>query len=124
MTHSTKQSNRDLEFDRLRLHDAADPSDGVRLIKAFLGIKEPTWREKLIHLAEDLAKASSDHLGTAQFEENQKHAFGGFDVSPTAVEDIAPVPAERPEMARKSLPMSSAMVTGRPTNRPRTGKDS
>ena len=41
--------------------------DGVRLIKAFLEIKgKPTLREKLICLAEDLAKASSDCLGTAQ----------------------------------------------------------
>jgi hypothetical protein len=80
MKHSDKQSNREVDVSKLRLHNAADPSDGVRLIKAFLDIKEPAWREKLILLAEDLAKASSDFLGTAQLEENQKHAFRGFDV--------------------------------------------
>jgi hypothetical protein len=57
----------------------ADPIDGVRLIRAFLEIKEPAWREKLIHLAEDLAKASSDGLGTAEVEENHERAFRGFD---------------------------------------------
>jgi hypothetical protein len=65
---------------KLRLPDAADPRDGVRLIRAFLEIKEPAWREKLIHLAEDLARASSDCLGTAEVEENHKRAFRGFDV--------------------------------------------
>jgi hypothetical protein len=80
MKHSTEQSNREVNVSGLRLNDAADPSDGVRLIKALLDIKEPAWREKLIRLAEDLAKASSDRLGTAQVEENHKRAFGGFDV--------------------------------------------
>lgn len=68
------------EVSKFRLPDVADPRDGVRLIRAFLEIKEPTWREKLIHLAEDLAKASSDGLGAAEVEENLKRAFPGFDV--------------------------------------------
>jgi hypothetical protein len=68
------------EISKLRLSDPADPSDGVRLIRAFLEIKEPAWREKLIHLAEDLATASFDGLGTAEVEENQEGAFRGFDV--------------------------------------------
>ena len=80
MSHNNKQSNRGEEVSKLRLPDAADPRDGVRLIRAFLEIKEPAWREKLIHLAEDLAKASSDCLGTAEVEENHKRAFRGFDV--------------------------------------------
>ena len=80
MKHSTKQSNREVDVSRLRLPDAGDPSDGHRLIKAFLDIKEPAWREKLILLAEDLAKASSDCLETAQLEEKQKRAFRGFNV--------------------------------------------
>ena len=41
----------------------------MRLIRAFIEIKEPGLREKLICLAEDLAKASSDCLGTAQVRE-------------------------------------------------------
>jgi hypothetical protein len=80
MKHSTKQSNREADVGRLRLHDVGDPSDGVRLIKAFLDIKEPAWREKLILLAEDLAKASSDCLETRQLEEKQKRAFRNFNV--------------------------------------------
>jgi hypothetical protein len=80
MSHNEKQSNRGEEVSKLRLPDAADPRDGVRLIRAFLEIKEPAWREKLIHLAEDLARASSDCLGTAEVEENQKRALRGFDV--------------------------------------------
>jgi len=80
MNHDKKQSNREEEVSKYRLPDAADPRDGVRLIRAFLEIKEPAWREKLIHLAEDLAEASSDCLGTAEVEENQKRAFRGFDV--------------------------------------------
>jgi hypothetical protein len=36
-----------------------DPGEGVRLIKAFLEIKEQGWREKLIRLAENIAKATS-----------------------------------------------------------------
>jgi hypothetical protein len=80
MSHNDKQSNREEEISNLRLPDAADPRDGVRLIRAFLEIKEPAWREKLIHLAEDLAKASSDGLGTAEIEENHERAFRGFDV--------------------------------------------
>ena len=80
MSHNKKQSNRGEEVSKLRLPDAADPRDGVRLIRAFLEIKELAWREKLIHLAEDLAKASSDCLGTAEAEENRKRAFRGLDV--------------------------------------------
>ena len=80
MNHNKKQSNRGEEVSKLRLPDAADPRDGVRLIRAFLEIKEPAWREKLIHLAEDLARASSDCLGTGEVEENHKRAFSGFDV--------------------------------------------
>ncbi len=38
--------------------DRADPRAGVRLIKAFLEISDPTLREKLIRVAEDLAKGS------------------------------------------------------------------
>jgi hypothetical protein len=80
MNHNKKQSNRGEEVSKLRLPDAADPRDGVRLIRAFLEIKEPAWREKLIHLAEDLARASSDCLGTAEVEANHNRAFRGFDV--------------------------------------------
>ena len=80
MSHNNKQSNRGEEVSKLRLPDAADPRDGVRLIRAFLEIKEPAWREKLIHLAEDLAKASSDCLGTAEVETKRKRAFRGLDV--------------------------------------------
>jgi hypothetical protein len=80
MNYNKKQSNRGEEVSKLRLPDAADPRDGVRLIRAFLEIKEPAWREKLIHLAEDLARGSSDCLGTAEVEENHKRAFRGFDV--------------------------------------------
>jgi hypothetical protein len=79
MNHNKKQSNREQQISKLRLPEAADPRDGVRLIRAFIEIKEPAWREKLIHLAEDLAKASSDGLGTAEIEENHERAFRGFD---------------------------------------------
>jgi hypothetical protein len=80
MNRNKKQANQEEEVSKFRLPDDADPRDGVRLIRAFLEIREPAWREKLIHLAEDLAKASSDRLGTAEVEENHKRAFGGFDV--------------------------------------------
>jgi hypothetical protein len=80
MNHNKKQSNQEDEVNKFRLPDAADPRDGVRLIRAFLEIKEPAWREKLIHLAEDLAKASSDCLRTAEVEESHQRAFRGFDV--------------------------------------------
>ena len=83
MSHNTGKSNGDEHVGKFRLPDAADPREGVRLIKAFLEIKEPAWREKLIRLAEDLAKASSDCLGTAQVEENHERAFRGFDVPAT-----------------------------------------
>jgi hypothetical protein len=39
--------------------NAIDPREGVRLIKAFLEIKEQGLRETLIRLAEDIAKATS-----------------------------------------------------------------
>jgi hypothetical protein len=61
MNHNTKQSNQEEdEVSKLRL---PDPKDGARLVRAFLAVKDPAWREKLIQLAEDLAKASSDCLG-------------------------------------------------------------
>jgi hypothetical protein len=88
MNPNTIKSNRDQYVSKLRLSDAAaDPRDGVRLIKAFLEIKELALREKLICLAEDLAKASSDCLGTAQVEETHRRAFRGFDNIATPVED-------------------------------------
>jgi hypothetical protein len=95
MSGNKKQSNRGEDVSKLRLPDDADPRDGVRLIRAFLEIKEPAWREKLIHLAEDLAKSSSDCLGTADIEEKRKRAFRGLD-APAKPEDDPPVPAETP----------------------------
>jgi hypothetical protein len=80
MNRNKNQSNQKEEVTKFRLPNDADPRDGVRLIRAFLEIKEPAWREKLIHLAEDLAKASSEGLGAAEVEENHKRAFDGFDV--------------------------------------------
>src|SRR5580704_4898629 len=80
MNPNTIKSNRDERVSKLRLSDAADPRDGVRLIKAFLEIKEPALREKLICLAEDLGKASSDCAGTAQVEESHRRAFRGSDI--------------------------------------------
>ncbi|MGB7972965.1 MAG: hypothetical protein WCF81_01155 [Roseiarcus sp.] len=79
MNRDKKQSNQEEEVSKLRPPDAVDPIDGVRLIRAFLDIKEPVWREKLIQLAEDLAKASSDCLKTAEAEENRKRVFRAFD---------------------------------------------
>ena len=66
MNMNARESNLDEHISNLRLSDAADPRDGVRLIKAFLEIKEPALREKLICLAEDFSKASSGCLGTSQ----------------------------------------------------------
>ena len=80
MNPNTIKSNRDVHVSKFQLSDAANPRDGVRLIKAFLEIKEPALREKLICLAEDLAKASSNCLGTAQVEESLRRAFHGFDI--------------------------------------------
>jgi hypothetical protein len=80
MNHNTRRINRDVQVSKFRLPDAADPRDGVRLIKAFLEINEPAWREKLICWAEELAKASSDCRATALVEENRKRAFFEFDV--------------------------------------------
>ena len=88
MNPNTIKSNRDQYVSKLRLSDAAaDPRDGVRLIKAFLEIKELALREKLICLAEDLAKASSGCLGTAEGEDSHRRAFRGFDILATPVED-------------------------------------
>ena len=80
MKPNTIKSNRDGHVSKFRLSDAADPRDGVRLIKAFLEIKEPALREKLICLSEDLGKASSDCAGTAQVEESHRRAFHGSDI--------------------------------------------
>jgi hypothetical protein len=96
MNRNKKQNNQEEEVSKFKLPDDADPRDGVRLIRAFLEIKEPAWREKLIHLAEDLAKASSACLGTAEVEESYKRAFGGFGVLANPAEDDGPVPAEMP----------------------------
>ena len=87
MKPNTIKSNRDGHVSKFRLSDAADPRDGVRLIKAFLEIKEPVLREKLICLAEDLAKASSGCIGTAQVEESHRRAIRGFGILPTPVGD-------------------------------------
>jgi hypothetical protein len=95
MSRDKKQSNRGKEVSKLRLPDAADPRDGVRLIRAFLEIKESAWREKLMLLAEDLAKASSDGLGTADIEEDRKRALRGLDAL-AKPEDDPPVAAEMP----------------------------
>jgi hypothetical protein len=76
--------------------DAADPRDGVRLIRAFLEIKEPAWREKLICWAEELAKSSSDCRETPLAEENHKRASFGFDVLTTPAEAGARAPTESP----------------------------
>ena len=83
MKRNTIKSNRDEHISKFRLSDAADPGDGVRLIEAFLEIKEPALREKLICVAEDLAKASSDCLGTAQVEDRHRREFRGFDILAT-----------------------------------------
>jgi hypothetical protein len=66
MSPNTVKINHGEHVSKFRLSDAADPRDGVRLIRAFLEIKEPALREKLICLAEDLAKASSGCLGQPQ----------------------------------------------------------
>jgi hypothetical protein len=95
VSRNKKQSNQEEEVSKLRLPDAADPREGVRLIRAFLEIKESAWREKLIHLAEELAKASFDGLGTAEVEEDHARAFRSFD-APNPTEDDAPVPGETP----------------------------
>ena len=87
MNPNTIKSNREEHVGKFQLSDAADPRDGVRLIKAFLEIKEPALREKLICLAEDLARASSNCLGTAQVEESHRRAFHGFDILAAPVED-------------------------------------
>ena len=66
MNPNTIKSNREEHVSNVQLSDAVDRRDGMRLIKAFLEIKEPALREKLICLAEDFAKASSGCLGTSQ----------------------------------------------------------
>src|ERR1700731_4339589 len=97
MNRNKKKTNQEEEISKFRLlPDNADPRDGVRLIRAFLEIREPAWREKLIHLAEDLAKASSDGLGTAEVAEKTKLAFLVSTFLRTPAEDDAPVPAEIP----------------------------
>jgi hypothetical protein len=96
MSHNEKKSNREEGVSKLRLPDTADPRDGVRLIRAFLEIKEPASREKLIHLAEDLAKASSDCLGTAEVEENHNARSVVSTFLRTPAEDDAAVPTEMP----------------------------
>jgi hypothetical protein len=96
VSRNKKQSNQEEEVSKLRLPDAADPREGVRLIRAFLEIKESAWREKLIHLAEELAKASFDGLGTAEVEEDHARAFRSFDALANPTEDDAPVPGEMP----------------------------
>jgi hypothetical protein len=58
MKYKVKESNTLLREPVLR-SNTIDPGEGVRLIKAFLEIKEQGWREKLIRLAEDIAKATS-----------------------------------------------------------------
>ena len=83
MNRNIRKLNRDVPASKFRLSHGAEPRDGVRLIKAFLEIKEPAWREKLICWAEQLAKASSDCRETALVEENYKRAFFGFDVLAT-----------------------------------------
>ena len=80
MNHNTRKTDCSVQVSNFRLPDAADPRDGVRLIKAFLEIREPAWREKLICWAEELAKASSDCRETALVEENHQRGFFGFDV--------------------------------------------
>jgi hypothetical protein len=80
MNRNKRQTHQEEEVSKFPLPDDADPKDGVRLIRAFLEIKDPASREKLIHLAEGLAKASSDGLGNAKVDENHKRAFCGFDV--------------------------------------------
>ena len=87
MDINNRKSNRDEHISKFRPSDAADPKDGVRLIKAFLEIKEPALRERLICLAEDLAKASSGCIGTAQVEESHRRAIRGFGILPTPVGD-------------------------------------
>ena len=87
MNSNTIKSNRGERVSKFRPSNAADPRDGVRLIKAFLEIKEPALREKLICLAEDLAKASSGCIGTAQVEESRRRAVRGFTILLTPVED-------------------------------------
>ena len=87
MNPNTIKSNRDEHVSNVQLSDAVDPRDGMRLIKAFLEIKEPALREKLICLAEDLAKASSGCIGTAQVEESHRRAIRGFGILPTPVGD-------------------------------------
>ena len=87
MNFNTRKINRGEHLSKFPLPDVADPRDGVRLIKAFLEIKEPALGEKLICLAEDLAKASSGCIGTAQVEESHRRAIGGFGILPTPVGD-------------------------------------
>jgi hypothetical protein len=60
MNYKLKESNHnDLITKSALAPNAIDPREGERLIKAFLEIKEQALREKLIRLAEDIAKATS-----------------------------------------------------------------
>jgi hypothetical protein len=88
MNVNTRKSNLDEHISNLQLSDAADPRNGVRLIKAFIEIKEPALREELICLAEGLSQgASSACLRASQVVESHRRAFRGFDILATPVED-------------------------------------
>jgi hypothetical protein len=58
MNYKGKESNTLTRKSVIR-SNTIDPGEGVRLIKAFLEIREQGRREKLIRLAEDIAKATS-----------------------------------------------------------------
>jgi hypothetical protein len=61
MNYNVKEGNpKDLISKSVPMPNAIDPSEGVRLIKAFLEIKEQGRREKLIRLAEDMARLHPD----------------------------------------------------------------
>src|SRR3984957_17622208 len=87
MNRNTKQNSREEDVNKTLLPDAADPRDALRLIKACLEVKKPAWREELIRLAVNLAKASSDCLGTTEVEENHKRSAGGDAVDGSQVVD-------------------------------------
>jgi hypothetical protein len=67
VNQNIKISNpKDQMSESVQLPNATDPSEraplineGIRLIKAFIDIKDSSSREKLIRFAEDLAKTSS-----------------------------------------------------------------
>ena len=71
-------------------------------------------REKLICLAEDLAKASSGCIGTAQVEESHRRAVRGFDILRPQLRIRR---MHRPSCyTRREVALSYAMMMGRPTN--------